>query len=201
MLTNQPAELIADYKSANGPTLLQVRGSLLASSLQTLRERGLYERYVPHLVNAQRDDILYCVAASWLPVELAMAHYAACDAMQLTDQELEAVGGDVSRRIMGTFVATLVRSARHVTTPTSIPLRQYPRLWERLLMGGGCRVYLTGPKDARIESYGVPMFKYKYFRTAYVGTLRGAGLMFRSAMHARVKRATDDALTVEINWV
>lgn len=201
MLTNAASELIADYKSSEGPTVLQVRGSLLVSSLQTLRERGLYERYLPHLNGGQRDQILYCVAASWLPVEIAMAHYAACDAMGLSVQELDALGGDVSKRIMGTFLATLVRSARHVTTPTSIPLRQYPKLWERLLLGGACKVHMTGPKDGRVESYGVPMFKYQYFRTAYVGMVRGAGLMFRTAVHARVRRVTDDALFLDVSWV
>jgi hypothetical protein len=201
MSANQEGELISDYKSPQGAHVTEVRGSLLASSLQTLREQGLFERYLPHLAKAQRDQVLYCVAASWLPIDVAMAHYGACEAMQLTERELDVVGQEVSKRIMGTFLGTLLRTARQVSTPTSIPLRQYPRLWERLMVGGGCRVQMTGAKDARIESSGLPMFRYQYFRSAYVGLLRGAALMFRKAAHARVRRAGDDLLVIDISWV
>jgi hypothetical protein len=201
MLSNRAGELIIDYTSPHAPQVTEVRGSLLASSLQTLRDRGLFERYRVQLAETYREQVLYCVAASWLPLDVAMAHYAACEAMQLTDAELESLGNEVSKRIMGTFLATLVRSARHVTVGSSIPLRQYPRLWERLLIGGSCKVTMMGVKDARIESFGVPMFRYRYFRTAYMGLVRGASLLFRTAAHTKVRRATEDMLAMEISWV
>jgi hypothetical protein len=201
MLSQRSGELLVDYTSPQSAQVTEVRGSLIASSLQTLRDRGLFERYLPKLPEVHREQVLFCLAASWLPLDVAMAHYAACEAMQLTDAELEALGNDVSKRIMGTFLATLVRSARHVAVGTSIPLKQYPRLWERLMIGGSCKVTMFGAKDARIESFGVPMFRYRYFRTAYTGLVRGASLMFRSAAHTRVRRAGDDTLSVDISWV
>lgn len=194
-------QLLNDHHSPHGPVVTQIRGSLIASSLQSLRELDLFERYLTHLPAEQQAQVLYVLAASWAPVELGMAHYAACDAMGLTDRELEDIGQHVSHRIMGTFLGTLMRSARVVAAPTSVPLRQYPRLWDRLLLGGSCRVSMLGQKEGRIESNGVPMFRYRYFRVAYAGLVRGAGLMFRSSVYSRIRKATDDSLTIDVSWV
>lgn len=194
-------QLLTDYKSPHGPVVVQIRGSLISSSLQTLRELGLFERYLERLPPEQHEQVLYVIAATWVPVELGLHHYAACDALGLTDSELEDIGQHVSRRIMGTFVGTLLRSVRAVAAPTSVPLRQYQRLWDRLLLGGSCRVSMLGEKEGRIESNGVPMFRYRYFRVAYAGLIRGAGLLFRSAMYTRIRRATDDSLTIDLSWV
>lgn len=199
MLSKPADEIIVDYKSPQGSKVTQVRGALIASSLSTLRERDLFARYEQLLEPAHREQVLYCLAASWVPVEVVMAHYRACDAMGLTERELEALGNDVSKRIMGTFLATMVRSARSVAS--SIPLRQYPRLWDRLLVGGSCKVRLFGPKDARIESNGVPMFTYRYFRAGYAGLVRGASLMFRTAAHVRVRGGSDESLVLDLSWV
>jgi hypothetical protein len=63
--------------------VLQVRGSLVASSLQTLRELDLFPRYLALLDKDKHEPILFALASSWLPLELAMAHYGACEAMAL----------------------------------------------------------------------------------------------------------------------
>jgi len=52
-------ELIADHHSQHGPTVVQVRGSLLASSLATLRMNNLFDRYLEHLPAEQHDNVLY----------------------------------------------------------------------------------------------------------------------------------------------
>lgn len=200
MQMKQEYELLAEHHGPH-PSVTEVRGSLIASSLATLRDLQLHERYLACLPRPYHDPILFVLASSWVPVELALAHYAACDAMQLTDAELDGIGRHVSERIMGTFLGTLVRSSRKVGTTTHVPLRQYPRLWERLLIGGSCSVHGLGLKDGRIESRGVPMFRYRYFRVAYASLIRGAGLMFRSVMHARIRKATDDSLTIDLSWV
>jgi hypothetical protein len=193
-------EVIAHHESEHGQRVTEVRGSLIASSLATLRELDLFDTYLSHLPLEHHDDILYVLAASWIPVELANVHYSACDAMALTDAQLEAIGNKVSQRIVNTFLGTLLRTARVVAPPARVPLKHYPRLWDRLLKGGGCSVGMRGACDARIESHGVPMFQYRYFRIAFAGLIRGAALMFRSNVHARIRTATDDALTIEVGW-
>jgi hypothetical protein len=194
-------ELLADHHSEHGPTVVQVRGSLIASSLATLRTNNLFDRYLEHLPTEQHDNVLFVLAASWVPIEVAMAHYGACDAMQLNEAELEAMGRSVSEKLVGTLLGTLVRTARLLIAPKSMPLRQYPKLWDRLLMGGGCRISMLGDNEARIESHGVPMFRFRYFRVAYAALVRGAGLMFQPTLQARIRKATDDSLTIDLTWV
>lgn len=193
-------EPLIEYRSSHGPMVQQVRGSLIVSSLATLHELDLFDRYLSCLDPEHHDRILYILAASWVPVENALLHYGACEAMNLSESELDVIGRHVSQRIMGTFVGTLMRTASNVLMPGRVPLQQYPRLWERLMSGGSCGVYVCGANEARIESRGVPMFRYRYFRMAYTGLIRGAGSMFRSNLHARSRGATDDSLTIELSW-
>jgi hypothetical protein len=181
-----------------------VRGTLLVSSLQALREFGYFERYVVNVPSDKRDAILFCVASSWLPLELAMAHYGACDAMELSESELQGVGEAVSKRIMGTFLGTMLRSGRGVGAAPSpwIPLRQYGRICDRLLEGGRHRVSELGPKDALVESSGVPMFRYRYFRAATLGIMRGAAGMFAKTCYARELPGVDaERIQVSLRWV
>ena len=197
--TGDKYHFLVEHQSSHGPSVTQVRGSLIASSLQSLRRLELFDRYISQLPAEYHDQVLYVLAASWVPVDLAMAHYAACDAMQLSEPELHKIGGYVSERIIGTFLGTLIRTTATVVGSSSV-LRHYPRLWDRLLMGGGCSVRMLTPRDARIESRGLPMCKYRYFRVAYAGLLRGAASVFRSSVQARVRNATADSLTVDLNW-
>jgi hypothetical protein len=192
-------QLVAEHHSSHGPHVVQVRGSLIASSIETLRQLKFFDRYIEHLPAEYHERVLYALAASWVPLEVAMAHYAACDAMQLSETELYQIGSSVSQRIMGTFLGTLMRTAAAIV-PTGSILRHYPRLWDRLLMGGGCSVSMLGPKEARIESRGVPMFRYRYFRVAYTGLIRGAGAVVRDTLHVRVRHATDTSLTIDLTY-
>ena len=193
-------ELVAEHRSSHGPNVVQVRGSLIASSLETIRQLDLFDRYIGHLPPQHHDQIVYVIAASWVPIEDAMAHYAACDAMQLTEPELHEIGGYVSKRIMGTFLGTLMRTAGSVIAPGSA-LKHYPRLWDRLLVGGGCSVSMMGKKDARIEWRGVPMFRFRYFRIAYTGLIRGAAQVFGEHVNTRIRNVTDNSLTIDLQWV
>lgn len=202
MAVDGPRTLV-QHLSATGPTVVQVRGSLLVSSLQTLRELGLYPRYIGHLPESLHEHVLFALASSWISCELALAHYGACDAMQLGEDELQAVGEHVAKRILGSFLATLLRGSRalgaHVRPVAA--LQTYPRLWDRLLDGGACTVTQTGPKDAIIESRGVPMFRYSYFRAGYVSLIRGAGLMFGDTLYVKALRSTDSSMKIGLSWV
>jgi hypothetical protein len=196
---------IVEHESEGGPRTTQVRGSLLASSLQTLREFGYFDKYLQHLPRTHHEAVLFAVANSWLSLEVAMAHYGACDAMGLQEAELARVGEAVSARIMGTFLGTLLRSGRSMGAAPSpwIPLRQYGRVCDRLLLGGRHSVLETGPKDAVIETSGVPMFRYRYFRTATVGIARGAAGMFAKTCFAKELGSGGDPerIRVSLRWV
>src|ERR1044071_2433884 len=114
MVTPRAGEVLSEHESASGPVVTQVRGALIVSSLQTLRELDFMDRYLGHLARVHHDEVLLALASSWLPASLALAHYGACDAMGLSDRDLDAIGQHVSQRIMGTFLGTLLRSSRNL---------------------------------------------------------------------------------------
>ena len=196
--------LLVDYTSPAGPEVTHVRSTLISSSLQTLREFGHYERYLERLDREFHDAVLLTLAPTWLPVDVAMAHYGACDALELTSDDLEKIGEAVSARIMGTFLGHLTRSARSVGASPWIPFKRYGRLWSRLMMGGRCRVMEIGPKDAQIECTGMPMVRYRYFSEAYLGVIRGSAGMFAKTVYVRRRPSTGAALgriIVQTSWV
>lgn len=174
-------EIICDHRSAAGPSVLRVRGSLIASSLSALRELGYYERYLALLDNQVREPILSTLAMSWVPVELALAHYQTCDALRMGESDLERIGQHVAQRHADVFFGTLMRTIRAagIDAPWA-GLRAQPRVWDRIYEGGGLTVFRLGPKDAVLELHGLPLVRYVYFLNAYAGYLRGlASLLVR----------------------
>lgn len=198
----EQARLLVDHRSAAGPVVTHVRGALIVSSLETLRELELLPRYRLVLAPELADTVLLSIASSWIPCDAAMAHYAACDAMSLSQDELTVVGARVASRIMGTYLGTLMRNLRPPGTSAAlVALPSYHKVWDRLLQGGSCRVRLSGPKDAIIDSSGLPMFRYRYFRLGYLSLLRGAGLMLTKACYTRQLKCDDMQMSVSASWV
>lgn len=196
-------ELVVDYHSPEGPVAFKVRSTLLMSGLQALREFGYYDRYVELLPAEYHERILFAVAPEWLPIEVATQHYRACDELDISDAALDRVGAHVSTRLMGTFPAKLVRSGRALGATPWTALKQYDRLWQRILVGGGCNVEKVGPKDAIVRSFGIPMLESRYFRTAYQGVLRGAGTLLAKSSFVRPLPAPDGPLSAatHVGWV
>src|SRR5690349_21822232 len=60
-----------------------VRSTLILSSLAVLRERGLQGAYLAELPLAYHGAILEAVAGAWMPIDVGLAHYVACDALGL----------------------------------------------------------------------------------------------------------------------
>lgn len=199
---NDTAKVVLDYQAPEGPVATHVRSTLLSSSLQTIRELGHFDRYVALMPKDACETILLTLAPTWLPVALADIHYAACEGLGLSADETDLVGQAVATRFMGTFLQTFVRSSRNVGGSPWVPIKQYGRLWSRIWQGGGVFVTELGPKDALIESRGLPLAKYRYFSTAYMGVIRSAGLMFASTVYVRHVRANNRSSHVcSLSWV
>ncbi len=141
------------------------RSTWLNSSLNALRERNHFDRYLTHLSPADRSTILESVAGVWLPIDVCLAHYRACDALDLGKHEGWEIGVEVTRRVHGTSLALAFRLAKQAgVTPWSI-LTQFPRMWERVWRGGGVAVHKRGPKEAVLEviqwsAAGIPYVRY-----------------------------------------
>ncbi len=146
-----------------------LRSTLLLSSVLTLKARGLYAEYLTQLPSPWHRAIDALVAGEWLAVDLAIAHYAACDALALTTQEQVDMGTQVAAQVQGGLLGTIVRANRNALVTPWIAIESYPKFWERLMLGGAVTIDRLGPKDALIEGVGVPLADNRYFRNAFRG--------------------------------
>lgn len=169
--------------------LSAVRSTLIQSSLTALRKCGHYTNYLAAVDPRWRQQIVDSLAPEWLPVELALAHYAACDALRLDHDEQVQIGASVGDHIQGTFIGTLVKRARTIGLTPWIPLGQFQRLWERLLRGGAVGMRRTGQKDAELEMRNLTLARSDYFRNAFCGVI-ASGIRLGAGRSAHV-RVTD----------
>jgi hypothetical protein len=178
----------------------EVRTTLLVSSLQSLRKRGLVDDYFRHLPAAYHQTVQAMIAGQWAPIEVARAHYLACDALGLTPTEANAIGREVGDRIEGTFLATMVRMAGSAGVTPWLALEQTPRLYERIFRGGGgtC-VIRRGPKDARVVMAGCGIADVPYFPAAMTGVFEVGAELFCSRAYARVVPTAASARSVVVN--
>lgn len=182
----------------------RVRSTLLSSAIVTLRERGFYEAYLEKLSEERRQDILSIVAGVWIPIDVAMAHYAACDSLQMStnDAIAIAIGAAVGHRIQATTLSTLTRLAAGVGLTPGTGLAIYDRLWSRIYDGGGFATDKVGPKDAGITMVHVPFARCAYFRASLRGVhVAGAELFTRKA-YAREGRAVtpERSFALRLSW-
>ncbi len=197
-----PRMLIELHVDAKRP-ITHLRGTLIVSSQLALRKRGHFEAYARALPSEVRDQVLEAMGPTWVPVDVAMAHYRTCEGLGLMAEEVKALGASVADSIQGTFLQSVVRTIRDGATPLVL-LGKFDRLFERTFQGGGgVVVLLTGPKDARVTLRGLPMSEIPCFRDAYVGVFEaGIGIFARRA-HARVNHLVGPNLELkfDLSWV
>ena len=189
------------------PTLGQathVRSTLIASSIASLRQHGLFERYQPLLSPRHRDAVLSTVAGVWLPMDVARAHYEACDGLGLRTEEQVQIGMEVSAKIHETFLGTVLRMAKQAGVTPWVLLGRGHQMFARLFDGGGgLRVIKYGPKEARADVCGVPLLAVPYFRHAMRGIYHAGVSIFCEKAYV-LEIARDSAPTrgaLKLSWV
>jgi hypothetical protein len=186
------------------PTATHVRSTLLLSSLQSLRSRGLFERYASGVDPIHRPAILDAVAGVWLPMDVGVAHYRACDALGLSSDEQAGMGRDVNLRVQGSVLGVLARTARDAGVTPWIVIGSLGRLWLRMFDGGGgVEAHKTGPKDARVELVGLPLLGIGYFRHAFRGVFEGGlePICQRAFIREESDEGTETSAVFRVQWV
>ena len=164
----------------------RVRTTLIVSSLQSLRKRDLYQRYMDLLPPEHHATVRSMIAGQWVPMRVAEAHYDACEALGFDRREVNAIGREVGDRIEGTFLATMVRMAGSVGATPWTALSYVDRLYDRVFAGGGgAGVFKLGPKDAEFHFVGVPLCRIPYFRSAMAGVVEVGAELFCSKAYAK----------------
>jgi hypothetical protein len=147
------------------PNTTQFRSTWIVQSLGSLRSSGHFERYLTEL-REYKEEILSCVAAAWLPIEVARAHYRACDALGLSAEEQAAIAQGSGAQIRKAWHASLISAAEKAGASPWTVLPVLHRAWRRGANGGAAAVYRLGPNMARIEYRGCELFDIPYFRQA-----------------------------------
>ncbi len=141
-------ELIVDVRA--GAPVTAMRSTVLVALRGAFREAGLFEAYEAKLDPRVAGELTHMVAATWVPLDLVNAHYAASDALALPTRDQIALGGAAAERILTALLGTALRIAASAgTTPWGF-IAQIGRFWGRGYAGGGIRVIKHGPKEAYV---------------------------------------------------
>jgi hypothetical protein len=189
------------HPRGQAPLVTRVRSALLLSSVRSLRARGLFDSYLQRLPSALHEPILGAVAGTWIDVDIAAAHYRACDALNLTVTQQLEMGGAVGDAISGTFLRTAFNIARTAGVTPWTALKQYTKLWERIFDGGDVEVDKLGPKEALVQMYGLPLFSIPYIRVAVRGMHQTGFMLFCTKCYMTDLGSTPTSHAYRAAWV
>jgi hypothetical protein len=191
------------HREDDPPPLRAVRSTLLSASLTGLRSMGWEERYFAALPKELHPVMRCLVAGVWTPASTALAHYRACDGMNLSTREMMAMGEAVSLRTQGTFVGTLGKAASGAgATPWHL-FSQVHRIWGRMVDGGDNCVYRAGPKECVVTLVGVELLRIPYFRIACRAYYKVLAALVTKVVYMRdiPELATERDLVMRFSWV
>jgi hypothetical protein len=188
---------------ADAPQATHCRGTLILASRRTLQARGHFDAYRAHLAPDHETAIASSVAGMWLPIEVGVAHYRACDVLDLPEEEQLLLGASVVHELQRTFIGTVLRAAgRGIGVSPLIGLEKFFGVYARTIKGGGGRMMRIGPKDVRVEFVGLPFADIRYFRVAYRGFITaGCELFARRVVAAELTAGrSPTSIAYRIAW-
>ena len=189
---------------ATEPDATACRGTLLLASTHALKRRGHFDRYARALAADHLATIISSVAATWVPIEVGVAHYRACDSLNLPLDEQLRLGADVVHALQKTFLGAVLRAASAGVGVTPVTgLLKFATVYSRSIKGGGGRIVRLGPKDVRMDFVGNPFAAIPYFRVAYRGFIQaGCEFFARRVVVAELSSfLSPSTLAYRVAWV
>jgi hypothetical protein len=167
-------EIVVPHDLSRGP-LVGVRRMLVHSSIAELGAFGFYDRYCEIIDRGSLDHIRELIGPGWMPVELALEHYRACDALNLSDDALLDAGMRAGDKMGSALLVAGAQPQVESRDRSPWPLLQaFARMGRRIYDGASAQYVKTGPNSLRIEYVGNPLFAFHYYRVAHCGFLRQA---------------------------
>jgi len=168
--------------------VMRVRSTLMMASIESVRQRGRFEDYERALPSEHKDALLRAVAATWVSLDAARAHYAACDSLRLSAEQQVLAGRTTFVGARSTLMGTAVGLARGagVTPWQVLPMLQ--RMWERGCDGGGIMVVRTGPKDAHIDVVQCELLASAHMRNGLRGLVAAILELFCTRAYVTERR-------------
>jgi len=181
-------EVVLAFPTRTNP-VRHVRSTLLMATMASLKSEGHFEAYSKAIAPAHRDALLNAVAGTWIPLDPAMAHYLACDALDLSADVEAKLGGATFERVRGTLLGTMLQMTKGVgVTPWTL-LAQLQRFWDRAYDGAGIQILRLGPKDAHVDIVQCPFADTHYHRNALRGLSRAVLRLFCREAYVQERKA------------
>lgn len=184
-------------------SLTHVRGTLIVASREQMKVLGEYERYLSALSPQANVALVSLIAASWVPVELAVAHFEAIDKLELDTDVIEAATGAVAAKLHGVLLRTVAKAAQATgVTPLSV-VRTLGTLWGRTFRGGAVGVKQTAPKEGTVFVVGSPLLSSRYHRTGIRVHIQVAADLFseRAFVREQSYKPAHEELAIRVQWV
>lgn len=178
------------------------RSTVLIGSLASIRGSGRFDEYAARLTPTHRDLLFNLVAGTWVPMDVAYAHYEACESLNFTADQGVANGRATFDKTSGTLLGTVVRMAKEAgVTPWNI-FPQYQRFWSRGYDGNGVGVMKLGPKEARVNVVQNRLADVRYYRYALRGLVLGVTELFCRKAYITEKPGmhVPGAVSFRIQW-
>jgi hypothetical protein len=195
------SEIVVPFRTASPKPATEARSTLIVSGIQTLRAKGLYDRYVDLLSPRLRQEIMSLVAGLWIPAELALEHYRTMDGLQLSTSAIEAIGAEVAER-----------GSKTVLSRGSAASQRNPTPWDRLVMahrnldnnwrGSDMRISKEGHSEALFTWAGQPCASVPYFVISWGAFLRSrVASVCRTANHRIVhEQCSATTIVIHLSW-
>lgn len=185
------------------PLASKVRGTVLVSSLRGLRTRGHLDGYMAKLDRRHHEAIAAITAATWLPMELALAHYRACEELDLEPQTIEAIGAESGNLINQTVLTVVAKLSKESGVTPWFALSNANKMVQRTWVGSSLAVWKLGPKEARFEWIQQPISRFRYCRLAFAAFTSAICSHFARAIYVREipQRTKDTEVSYRVSWV
>lgn len=178
-----------------------MRGTNFVAGLRWLREHGHDARYFEGLTPAARSMLVAPDASAWVPLDIALIHYRALDALGLTFEERIELGASASRQLNGVVLSTIARLAGSAGLSPLVPLSRAAKLFARNFRGGAVGVFQTAPTEARFEVRGAPMAVSACHRDNLCGALLdGARPFARDPKVTELPGTTATSYAFRMRW-
>jgi hypothetical protein len=193
------AEIIIALPEAVTPAT-HVRSTLIQSSLRQLKASGHFEAYERRLPEDKRAEILDTLAPTWLSMDVAIAHYQACDELRLTAAELTRIGEAVGKLINNVLIGALARAAKLTgVTPWQF-YGQVGRVWRRTFQGGAVGLTRVAPTESLIDIRGLALCRFEYFRYGCCGVFTSIANLAANRVTTTIVDHSAEALRLRGTW-
>jgi hypothetical protein len=181
-----------------------IRGALVINSLTTLRSANRLDDYFACLPTRHHGDVNAVTVQSWVPMDLALVHYAALGDVFVDVAEQIKNGRLAAERTQNVHLRTVLRVLSATGTfDVWDGLARIPSFVARSFQGGQFIVRRIGPKDARLEFVGFPLFRVSYMHNSFPGTYQAALELVSPRIFVRqdLSFRTESSMALLVSWV